>query len=82
MHYVFLKEKKITKFKTLSNNKYNYINLENITYFINYTLLENNHIILKNCLGLILISLIYYFHFSLNKKINRQFFLRITRVCN
>ena len=45
MHYVSL-EKKITKFKTLSNNKYIKFNLENLIYCINYTLLENNQIIL------------------------------------
>ena len=39
--------KKITKFKTLSNNKYKLFNLENIIYCINNTLLENNQIILK-----------------------------------
>ena len=44
MHYVSL-GKKITKFKTLSNNKYIKFNLENLIYCINYNLLENNQII-------------------------------------
>ena len=46
MYYMFLK--KTTKFKTLSNNKYKKLNLENLIHCINYTLLENNHIILRN----------------------------------
>ena len=52
MHYVSLKKiikkKKLTKFKTLSNNKYKQLNLENnqnIIYCTKYTLLENNDII-------------------------------------
>ena len=39
-------KKRITKCKTLSNNKYIQFNLENLIYCINYTLLENNRIIL------------------------------------
>ena len=38
----FFKKKTLTKFKTLSNNKYRQLNLENLVYFINYILLENN----------------------------------------
>ena len=45
--YIMFPLKKITKFKTLSNNKYKLFNLENIIYCINNTLLENNQIILK-----------------------------------
>ena len=49
MHYAFFKKKKkkLTKFKTFSSNKYRLLNLKNLLYYINYTLLENNHIILK-----------------------------------
>ena len=35
------------KKKTLSNNKYRILNLENLIYCYNYTLLENNHFILR-----------------------------------
>jgi len=52
------------KFKTLSNDKYEKHSLQNLIYYINYALLEYNHIIKKG-LGLTFISLIYYFHFSL-----------------
>ena len=41
------KKNKLTKFKSISYNKYKQLNLENIIYCINYTLLENNHIILR-----------------------------------
>ena len=46
MNYVS-KEKKCTKFITLSNNKYKKLNLEILIYYINCILLENNHIILR-----------------------------------
>ena len=42
-----LKKKKLTKFKTLSNNKYKQFNLYNLIYCLNYTMLENNGIVLK-----------------------------------
>ena len=45
--YIMFPLKKITKFKTLLDNKYKLFNLENIIYCINNTLLENNQIILK-----------------------------------
>ena len=40
------KESNLTKFKTLSNDKYKQLNLGNIIYCINYNLLQKNYIIL------------------------------------
>ena len=64
----FLEKKLLTKFKMLSNNRYRQINLKNLIYYINYTLLKNNHIILT------LINFIYYFLFYLTKKQIVKFF--------
>lgn len=51
MHYGFFKiKKKNTKFRILSNNKYRWLNLEKLIDYINYTLIEDNHIILKRAL--------------------------------
>ena len=44
----FLEKKNLKKFKTPSNNKYKQLNLEYLIYCINYTLLENNNIILRS----------------------------------
>jgi len=45
---MFPRKKKYTSiFKTLSNNKYKYLNLENLIYYINYNLLKNSHNILR-----------------------------------
>ena len=44
---MFSWKEKLLNFKTLSNNKYKQLNLKNLIYYINYTLFENNHIILR-----------------------------------
>ena len=73
--------KKITKLQNFQITNINsfiyiyiYIYIYNLLYYINYILLENNHII-----RLTLISLIYYFQFLLNEKVNCQILSYITK---
>lgn len=69
MNYISLKKNYLQNLRYFQiTNIDRYINLENLIYCINYTLLKNNHIILT------LINLIYYFLFDLTKKQIVKFF--------